>query len=111
MSTAGESLAALQPSDYALVLNGSGAHALLFTYPNCGVCEYARHELRAVIAEYADRVRFWEVSLRADCPLAQRFDVSSAPMLIVVRSGVRRAHFLGQPPVYYARRCIEAALK
>ena len=111
MSTVIDSFTALSPADYALVLNGSGAHALLFTHPNCGVCEYARRELRAVIAEYADRVRFWEVALRADCPLAQRFDVSSAPMLIVVRNGVRRAHFLGQPPVYYARRCIEAALE
>ena len=104
-------LAVLLPSDYAAVLNDPGTHAILFTHPQCGVCEYARCELRPVIAEYADRVRFWEVTLREDCPLAQRFDVSSAPMLIVVRDGVRRAHFLGQPPVYYARRCLEAVLK
>ena len=100
---------ALTQSDFDTV-TGKGVTLVDFWAEWCGPCKMLTPTIDALATEYAGKADIRKVNIDEEPGLAERFDVSSIPTLLVIRDGEITDRFIGVRNKAQLSAAIDAAL-
>lgn len=100
---------ALTQADFDTV-TGKGVTLVDFWAEWCGPCKMLTPTIDALAQEYAGKADIRKVNIDEEPGLAERFDVSSIPTLLVIRDGEIKERFIGVRNKAQLAAAIDAAL-
>jgi thioredoxin-like negative regulator of GroEL len=93
-----------------LVLSGSRPVLVEFWSTSCAVCQTVEPRLKALAAEYRDRVAFFRVNVKEEEDLVWAYEVMSTPTFIAFRDSEPVGALAGDVDVTELGNLIEDAL-
>ncbi len=100
---------ALTQADFDTVTQ-SGVSLIDFWAEWCGPCKRLGPTIDELAQEYAGKATIRKVNIDDEQDLAVRFDVSSIPLLIIMRDGEVREKILGAYPKAHIKAALDKVL-